>query len=84
MIKWHRDPLPIGKPYKYIDIAIPHDYLSTPMAQKEYGYHPENGNKHQPNKYPKKQFENKTNKLKSGSSMINIWDICRQNSVNLK
>ena len=84
MIKWHRDPLPLGKPFKYIDIGIPHDYLSTPIAQKEYGYNPDNGNKQKPNKYPKKQSENMQNKNKSGYSGINIWEICRQNSVNLK
>ena len=82
MKNWANNPLPLEKPMKYIDIGNPQDYITTPNGQKEFAY--QNGNKIQNTKYPKK-FENKENNPKTGhTGGINIWEICRKNSVNLK
>jgi hypothetical protein len=82
MRNWYKDQLPLGKPLRYVDIANPLDYITTPNGQKEFAY--QNGNKYLQTKYPKTKFENKEIKPKSGVTGINIWEICRKNSVNLK
>ena len=82
MKNWAKDQLPLGKPLRYVDIANPQDYITTPNGQKEFSYL--NGNKNQQTKYPKTKSENKELKPKSGVTGLNVWEICRKNSVNLK